>query len=71
MADKKKAVAAAAAVMDYIAAEEEAMGMQPSVPAGVLAPAARPGLGPVGLWGVSGRQSQMQMRRLMQMRTFR
>jgi hypothetical protein len=28
-------------------------------------------MGPVKLWGMSGRQAQMQMRNMMQMRTFK
>jgi hypothetical protein len=70
MENRKKA-AAAAAVIDYITAEEEAKrnqamasGQMMPVPAGIAA-------GPVRLWGVSGRQFQMQMRSMMQMRTFR
>jgi uncharacterized protein (UPF0210 family) len=72
MENKKKAVAAAAAVIEYIAAEEAAAGMASMAPSGVGMPA--PGAaapGPVKLWGMSGRQAQMQMRSLMQMRTFR
>jgi hypothetical protein len=70
MTDDKKMAAAIAAVMNYIQ-EEESLGMQaamagmPQAPA-VIAPAAdimKP-------WGVSGRQAMMQMRHLMQMRTF-
>jgi hypothetical protein len=71
MENKKKAAAAAAAVIDYITAEEAAQriqamsaGQMMPVPAGIAA-------GPVKLWGVSGRQAQMQMRSMMQMRTFR
>ena len=66
MGNKKKAAAAAAAVIDYITAEEEAMGIEA---AGAMARV--PSAGPVKLWGVSGRQAQMQMRNLMQMRTFK
>ena len=68
MGDKKKAAAAMAAVIDYITAEEEAMGIE-AMTAGAMARA--PSAGPVKLWGVSGRQAQMQMRNLMQMRTFK
>jgi len=73
MEDNKKAAAAAAAVLNYIMTEEEAICIQsmaaaPIRPEPVPAPFAA---GPVKLWGVSGRQAQMQMRRLIQMRTFR
>jgi len=68
-----KTAAAIAAVQQYIKTEEEAIAMQsamqaaqPQMPmiAQQSAPAAKP-------WGVSGRQAQMQMRNLMQLRTFR
>ena len=68
MGNKKKAAAAMAAVIDYITAEEEAMGIEAMAAGGM---AAAPSAGPVKLWGVSGRQAQMQMRNLMQMRTFK
>jgi hypothetical protein len=67
-----KATAAMAAVLQYIKTEEEAIAMQsamqaaqPQMPmfAQQPAPTARP-------WGISGRQAQMQMRNLMQLRTF-
>jgi hypothetical protein len=73
MGNAPKATAAIAAVMQYIKTEEEAIAMQsamqaaqPQMPmiAQQPAPAAKP-------WGVSGRQVQMQMRNLMQLRTFR
>jgi len=68
-----KTAAAIAAVMQYIKIEEEAIAMQsamqapqPQMPrfSQLPAPAVKP-------WGVSGRQAQMQMRNLMQLRTFR
>jgi hypothetical protein len=62
MENRKKAAAAMAAVIDYIKTEEEAIRIQSAAPIAA---------GPVKLWGVSGRQAQMQMRNLMQMRTFR
>jgi hypothetical protein len=70
MENNKKAAAAAAAVLNYIMNEEEAICIQsmaiPSVTQQVPYAAA-----PVKLWGMSGRQAQMQMRNLIQMRTFR
>jgi hypothetical protein len=71
MSDKKKMSAAIAAVMYYIN-EEQAIQMQaasygiqqaPAAHATAPASAIRP-------WGMNGRQTQMQMRNLMQMRTF-
>ncbi len=73
MGNAPKATAAIAAVLQYIKTEEEAIAMQsamqavhPQIPmiAQQSAPVVRP-------WGVSGRQAQMQMRNLMQLRTFR
>ena len=70
MKDNKKVTAAIAAVTHYMRMEEEAvlmqqtaMGGMPQVPS-VSAPAFSP-------WSMNGRQTQMQMRNLMQMRTFR
>jgi len=64
MENKKKTAAAAAAVIAYIKTEEEA----------ILAMAApkisRPAILPITLWGMSGRQTMMQNRGLMQMKTF-
>ena len=69
MTDNKKISAAIAAVMYYIN-EEQAIqmqaatyGMQPIPTVAPLAAVAKP-------WGMNGRQTQMQMRNLMQMRTF-
>jgi len=69
MGDTKQA-AAIAAVMAYIKEEEEiacamAMQMQPGLPG----PPA-PGLLPQKPWGLNGRQTQMQLRSLMQLRAF-
>ena len=69
MKDNKKVTAAIAAVTYYIQEQETimmqqaAMGGMPQAPS-VSAPASSP-------WGMNGRQTQMQMRNLMQMRTFR
>jgi len=60
-----------AAVIEYITAEEEAIRIQYMAAPGVLTIPAAFAAGPVKLWGASGRQAQMQMRSLMQMRTFR
>ena len=63
--DNKKKTAVIAAVMYYLKSEEEAA-MQPL-------PAAEKTLPPVPmkLWAVSGRQTQMQMRNLMQLKALR
>jgi len=72
MKNKKKISAAISAVMNYIKTEEEAIYIQslavPEVDPVQAAHAAA--MGPVKLWGMSGRQAQMQMRNMMQMRTF-
>jgi hypothetical protein len=71
MENKKKAAAAIAAVMNYITTEEEAICIQ-SMATPALTPSPAPyAAAPMKLWGTSGRQAQMQMRNLMQMRTFR
>ncbi len=65
MENKKKIAAASAAVIAYIKTEEEARWAlsQP-------APPPRPKLPPMTLWGMSGRQTMMQNRNLMQLKTF-
>jgi hypothetical protein len=72
MGNARKTTAAISAVLQYIKTEEEAIAMQtamqaaqPQMPMFAQQPA--PGVKP---WGVSGRQAQMQMRNLMQLRTF-
>jgi hypothetical protein len=70
MNHQKKISAAIAAVMYYIQEEEAilmqqaAMGGMPQAPS-VSAPATA-----FSLWSINGRQTQMQMRNLMQLRTF-
>lgn len=69
----KRAAAISAAVMNYINSEEEILIMQQAglqicqAPAGVVQSAPFPSY---NIWGVSGRQSVMQMRNLMQLKTF-
>ncbi len=69
MQDIKKRTAAVAAVMQYIKSEEEfmlqTMQPQPDERLSTLPPPA------VSMWKISGRQAQMQMRNLMQIKTFR
>jgi len=71
MTDDKKVTAAIAAVMSYIQ-DEEALSAQAAMYGMPQAQAALPvsAADTVKPWGMSGRQSQMQMRHLMQMRTF-
>ncbi|MGD8273210.1 MAG: hypothetical protein PVG52_15730 [Desulfobacterales bacterium] len=73
MGNDPKTAAAIAAVVQYLKTEEEAIAMQSAMAAAAPqmpivdrqpAPAIKP-------WGVSGRQAQMQMGQLMQLRTFR
>jgi hypothetical protein len=67
MEDKSK-IAAIAGVMAYISEEEEAICLAAAQAKGgakMQTPPAR-----VNLWGVSGRQSQMQFRNLMQAKAF-
>jgi hypothetical protein len=64
MTDRHKKIAAAiAAVTHYLKAEEELAAMQ-------FAPPAPETAAPVGLklWALNGRQTQMQLRNLMQLR---
>ena len=72
MENNKKVAAAISAVMNYIHTEEEAVCIQslavPAVEPVMDDVAATP---PIRLWGVSGRQAQMQMRSMMQMKTFK
>lgn len=64
MVNKKKIAAAITAVVDYIKMEEEAIYAAGQFQADF-------GAFPLKLWGISGRQAQMQMRNMMQMRTFK
>jgi hypothetical protein len=68
MSDKKKITAAVSAVMSYL--EEEAVSIQ-AAPQEISGPVARPApSASVSLWGLSGRQAQMQMRNMMQLKAF-
>jgi hypothetical protein len=64
MQDNKKKIAAMTAVLYYLQAEEEAAQYH-GVPAGGPALPA-----PEGFWTFSGRQSQMMLRSMAQMRLF-
>ncbi len=68
MSKEKKIAAAISAVMAYIRTEEELTTLQSMSPP---SPAAQhPATDSVNLWGVSGRQTQMQTRMQMQMKAF-
>jgi len=62
--NNKKIAAAISAVTRYIQQEEEIINMQPFPAAAHVASVK------LKLWGISGRQAQMQMRNLMQMKAF-
>ena len=64
----KKMVAAISAVMTYIKTEEEMAAMQSAVQVQPEEPEA-PSVYP-NLWGISGRQAIMNMRSMVQMKTF-
>ncbi len=65
MQNNKKMAAAMAAVTYYVKTQEEAAAMAAMPAEEKPAPVSA-----VNLWGISGRQSQMQMGSLMQMKTF-
>ena len=72
MEETRKIAAAISAVMNYIKTEEEAICIQSlAEPAVEPIPEAYAAAAPVKLWGMSGRQAQMQMRNMMQMKTFK
>jgi len=69
MDKEKKQAAAIAAVTLYLKAEQEAAAMQAA--AATQIPSVSQTAPPLKVWGLSGRQAQMQMRSLMQMKTFK
>jgi hypothetical protein len=69
METEKKISAAIAAVMHYIR-EEEAILMQASMGGMSQMPSASVPTPVLSPWSMNGRQTQMQMRNLMQMRAF-
>ncbi|MGD9044761.1 MAG: hypothetical protein PVG06_13665 [Desulfobacterales bacterium] len=74
MRDVKKAAAAISAVLLHIKAEEEAVAMQSAMQAQAAGPAmplvSRAPTQVIKPWALNGRQTQMQIRTLMQLRTF-
>ena len=69
MSENKKVTAAIAAVIDYNEEEEAAMLLQPPMPGMPLADVRGPDAA-FKPWSMNGRQMQMQMRNLMQLRAF-
>ena len=69
MDKEKKQAAAIAAVTLYLKAEQEAAAMQAAAAAQL--PSVSQAAPPLKVWGLSGRQAQMQMRNMMQMKTFK
>ena len=69
MDQKKKMAAALAAVTAYIKTEEEALCMH-AAPGDAAAAKAPASAAAVNLWGLSGRQSLMQMGNMMQLKAF-
>jgi hypothetical protein len=67
-----KTAAAIAAVLQYIKTQEEAIAMQSAMQAAQpqMPRFDQPSAAIVKPWGVSGRQAQMQMRNLMQLKAF-
>jgi hypothetical protein len=70
MDQKKKMAAAIAAVTAYIKSEEEAFCLQAAAPDSGAATAPSAPAGPTNLWGISGRQTLMQMGNMMQLKAF-
>ncbi len=64
----KKILAAIAAVTTYIKTEQEAMMASQAPPSQREVTEAPPLV--LNLWGIGGRQQQMQMRQMMQMKAF-
>lgn len=69
MDNKKKMAAAISAVMNYIKTQEEAICMQAAMSSAPVFEQSQPPA-PMKLWGISGRQAQMQMRNMMEMKAF-
>jgi hypothetical protein len=70
MGDVKKATAAISAVSLYIKTEEEAIAMQAQAAGPVMPLVSRAPAPAMKPWAQNGRQAQMQMRNLMQLRIF-
>jgi len=72
---KKKRAAVIAAVTCYLNTEQEAAAMQAMAAQAAeqtqITQAAQAAAPPLKVWGISGRQAQMQMRNMIQMKTFK
>jgi hypothetical protein len=68
--DRKKKIAAIAAVTYYIKSEQEAAAFSMSQPTDSVPEAIEKMPFVMNLWSISGRQQQMQMRSMMQMKAF-
>ena len=73
MTDKKKITAAVSGVLHYLRTEQEALAMSSTLATGWQPSLSAENGPPLSFkpWGISGRQEQMQVRNLMQMRTFK
>jgi hypothetical protein len=73
MNDNKKITAAVSGVLHYLRTEQEALAMSSTLPLGRQPSPSAVHVPPLQFkpWGMSGRQAQMQVRNLMQMRTFK
>ena len=65
----KKKIAAASAVLAYIKEEEEVAGAMAMQASAGIQPLASPHQ-QLSMWGLSGRQTQMQLRNMMQAKAF-
>jgi len=70
MNKRKKMAAALAGVLAYIKTQEEALWMQSAASTQVSGQIPPDAAIPMKLWGISGRQSQMQMRHHMHLKAF-
>ena len=70
MQQLQKTAAAIAAVMLYVKAEEEAIAMQSQTAGPDMQLASRAPTQVIKPWALNGRQTQMQIRTLMQLKTF-
>ena len=70
MKTSKKQAAAIGAVLTYLKSEEEAHDVRAMAVAAPERPAALRAVAPPRVWGLSGRQTQMQVRNMMQMKAF-
>ena len=73
---EKKRAAAVAAVTCYLKSEQEAAAMQAvaaqaAEQAQIVQAVEAAAAPPLKVWGISGRQAQMQMRNMIQMKTFK